>query len=319
MLDVILGALLVALAIRGWMRGLVREIISLAVLIVGTVVSFRLSTPLGRVLAAMSGASPDASRFVAGIGIFLGIAIAAAVMSRTLHLGIRILPGVPTLNRAAGAALSLVALVLVVTLVISLAAVVPLPVAVADELEQSVVADALTEPDGVPQRVLGFLSGDRVVEITLRIRDLTGGPRAVALVGHPVTVPATPVGELERLPDAEEAIFALLNRERVGGDVAPVLRSPGLDQVAFDLAIAGYASGTVTILDEDELRSVLNNDGILSTVHTELVVLAASPEAGHAALIKESAPNMMGPRYSKSGISVIRGPLGLLIVEVLSG
>jgi hypothetical protein len=121
------------------------------------------------------------------------------------------------------------------------------------------------------------------------------------------------------LTDAEAAIFALLNRERVGGDVAAVLRSPGLDQVAFGLAVASYASGTVTILGEDELRTVLNNDGILSTVHTELAVLTASPEAGHAALVKESAPNMVGPRYSKAGITVIRGPLGLLIVEILSG
>ncbi len=109
MLDLVLGALLVVLAIRGWMRGLVREIISLAVLVVGTVAAFRLSTPLGRVFAAMSGASPDATRYVAGIAIFIGLAIAAAVISRVLHLGMRVLPGVSTLNRVAGAGLSLLA------------------------------------------------------------------------------------------------------------------------------------------------------------------------------------------------------------------
>ena len=58
MLDLVLGALLVGLGIRGWMRGLVKEVISLAVLVVGTILAFRLSTPLGRVLAAMSARRP---------------------------------------------------------------------------------------------------------------------------------------------------------------------------------------------------------------------------------------------------------------------
>lgn len=54
MLDLVLGAALVVLAIYGWMQGLVRAVISLAVLVVGTVASFRLSGPLGEVVADMS-------------------------------------------------------------------------------------------------------------------------------------------------------------------------------------------------------------------------------------------------------------------------
>lgn len=319
MLDLVLGALLVALAIRGWMRGFVREIISLVVLLAGTVASFRLSTPLGRVFAAMSGSSPDASRFVAGIVIFLAIAIAAAIISRVLHLGMRVLPGVPTLNRAGGAALSLIAFVLLVTIAVSLATVVPLPEAAAEELEQSAVAEGLTNPDGMPQHILGLLSGDRVVEITLRIRELTGGPSAVATVEQPIAVPATAPAELERLADAEEAVLQLLNEERVDADVVPVLRSDGLDQIAFDLAFAGYASGTVEVLGDGALRAELDSAGLLSITRTELVVLAASPEAGHTALADEPAADMVGAGFNKVGIAVVRGPVGLLIVEVLAG
>lgn len=319
MLDLVLGALLVGLTIRGWMRGFVKEIISLAVLVVGTVASFRLSTPLGRVFAAMSGASPDASRLVAGIAIFLGVAVGAALISRVLHLGMRVLPGVSTLNRAAGAALSLVAMALVVTLAASLATVVPLPEAVAAEMEQSTVADTLTQPGGVPQRVLGFLSGDRVVEITLRIRELTGNARAVATSGNPVQIPAAAGAELERLPDTEDAVFALLNRERVAAEVAPLPRSSGLDQIAYDLAMEGYTTGRLRIYEGLEFRALLNSVGLPSIARTQSVVLAASPEAGHAAIVEESASPMTGPEYSKAGIAVIRGPQGLLIVEVLTG
>lgn len=319
MLDLTLGALLVGLAIRGWMRGLVKEIISLAVLVVGTVAAFRLSTPLGSVFAAMSSASPDASRLVAGMVIFFGIALGAAVISRVLHLGMRILPGVSTLNRAAGAGLSLVALILVVTLAASLATVVPLPEAVADEIEASSVADTLTRPDGVPQRVLGFLSGDRVVEITLRIRELTGKARAVATAGNPVKIPAAANSDLERLPDAEERVLDLLNRERVAADVSPLPRSSGLDQVAFDLAWEAYATGELRVYADGELRDLLNGVGLPSIARTEAVVLAASPEAGHVAMIEESNAQLVGSQFTKAGVAVVQGPQGLLVVAVLTG
>ena len=319
MLDLVLGALLVVLAIRGWMRGLVKEVISLVVLVAGTLAAFRLSTPLGRVFAAMSGASPDASRYVAGIAIFLGLAIAAAVVSRVLHLGMRILPGVSTLNRAAGAALSLVAFALVVTIGISIATVAPLPEAAAAELESSEVAATIVDPDGVPQRVLGFLSGDRVVEVSLRIRSLTGSQTAVATIDTPVELIAAESADVDRLPDAELVVVDLVNRERIGHDVGPVLRSSGLDEVAFDLATDAYVTGEARVLTNESFRSRLNDDGMPSTQRAQLVVLAASPEAAHAALVDDASTDLLGPGFTKAGIAVVRGPVGLLIVTILTG
>ncbi len=319
MLDLVLGGLLVVLGIRGWMRGLVKEVISLSVLVVGTVGAFRLSTPLGRVFAAMSGASPDASRYVAGIAIFLGVAIVAAVVSRVLHLGMRILPGVSTINRAAGTFLSLAAFALVVTLVVSMATVVPLPAAAADELATSDVAATITDPDGVPQSVLGFLSGDRVVEISLRILSLTGSQRAVASIDVPIKLVATESSGLDRLSEVEFVMLDLLNGERVAADADPVLRSQGLDQVAFDLAMEAYRSGTAPLLSEGELRTLLNNLRLPSTHRTELVVLAASPEAAHAALADNPDSSMLRDGFTKVGVSVVRGPVGLLIVQILTG
>ncbi len=319
MLDLVLGALLVALGIRGWMRGLVKEVISLAVLVMGTVAAFRLSTPVGRVIANMSGASPDAARYIAGVVIFLAVAIGAAVVSRVLHLGLRILPGVSTVNRAAGAALSLLAMTLVVTLLMSLASVVTLPEAMADEVEQSAVAGALTDPDGAPQRVLGFLSGDRVVAISLRIRELTGSEAAVPQAGAPVQFPAAEVAELERLPKVEEALLDLLDRERIAADREPLPRSSGLDQVSYDLGLAAYATGELVKLDSEELRSVLNAAGIPTTQRSSLAVLAASPEAAHAALVAESGAVIERDGFTRVGVTVLQGPVGLLVIQILSG
>ncbi len=317
MLDLVLGALLVGLAVRGWRRGLLREVISLTVLIVGTVAAFRLSTPLGAVFANMSGASPDAARWVAGAVIFFAVAIGAAVISRILHLGMRILPGVSTLNRAAGAGLSLIAVTLVVTLILSLATVVDVPETVADELEKSTVAAALTDPEGLPQRVLGFLSGDRVMEVSLRIRELTGGEHAVAKPDEPLAFPAAASDEVERLPKAEDVVFELLNRERVAADVDPVLRSSGLDRVAFDLALAGYAAGAVSLPTDAELRALLNESGLPATAAELVAALAASPETAHTAVAE--IDGIIRPELTKAGVAVIQGPTGLLVIEVISG
>ncbi len=319
MLDLVLGATLVILALYGWTVGLVRALISLAVIVVGTVVSFRVSEPLGEVVADMAGTSPDASRMVAGFGILMLISLAAAIVTRILHLGIRFLPGVSTLNRAAGAALTLTAAALVITILLSLATIAPLPEAFAEEIEDSVVAETLTEPDGMPQQVLAMMSGDRVVELTLRIRELTGGRSAVASSSSPVVVPAAAAADLNRLPAAEEDMFGLLNEERVAQEAPPLARSSGLDQVAFELAMEGYGSGTILPDDQEELRARLNRAGIPTTARAEIAVLAASPEAGHAALV-ERVPSVLGnAEVTKVGIVVLEGPVGLLIIEILAG
>ena len=319
MLDLVLGATLVILALYGWTVGLVRALISLAVIVVGTVIAFRASEPLGEMVAAMSGTSPDASRMVAGFGVLMLISLAAAIVSRILHLGIRFLPGVSTLNRAAGAALTLTAAALVITILLSLATMAPLPEAFAEELEGSVVAETLTEPDGMPQQVLGMMSGDRVVELTLRIRELTGDRSAVASSSVPVVIPPAAAADLNRSPAAEEDVLRLLNEERVAQEAAPVARSSGLDQVAFELAMEGYGTGTILPDDQEELRDRLNRAGIPTTARAELAVLAASPEGGHAALVERSPSVMGSAEFTKAGVVVLEGPTGLLIVEILAG
>lgn len=319
MLDLILGALLVGLGIRGWRRGLVREVISLAVLIVGTVAAFRLSTPLGKVLANMSGASPDVARYIAGVGIFLAVSVGAAIISRVLHLGMRFLPGVSTLNRAAGAGLSLFAFTLLVTLVVSAATVVDLPDALERQLDDSAVTATLTDPDGIPQHVLGFLSGDRVVEVSLRLRSLTGHDHAVASVEQPVTLPSSDPDRLERLPGAEHEILDLLNRERVSADAEPLPRASGLAELAFEMAMDGYSRGRVEVLDGRQLRTVLDDAGIPTTTSAELAVLAASPESAHAALVDKMQQAMTATGYTRVGIAVVKGPYGLLVVELFAG
>ena len=148
MVDFVLGALIVALAVRGWMRGFVRETVSLVVLIVGLLLAFRLSTPGGAVVESLAGTSTDVSRLAAGIVVFVLISVSAAVVSSFVHRGIHVLPGLPTINRVAGAALGVVAGLVAVTIVLSVFGVLPMPRALANPVDDSTIATRITDPIG---------------------------------------------------------------------------------------------------------------------------------------------------------------------------
>lgn len=323
MLDFILGAILVGLAVRGWLRGFAREAIGLAVILAGLVFAFRLSTPVGGVVEAMSGASPDVSRLIGGIIVFLGISISAAVISWTVHKGIRIVPGLTTLNRAAGAGFAIVAGVFVATVVISLLAVTPVPAAVADELEASSIAGALTDPEGVPQSVLGVVSGDRVISTVISLQDLLGERR---VVGNEAAVVRLPPADPDRLTVGErqqKRMVDLVNRERVAAGLAPVVESDGLSALAEEYARQVYTTGRFSHVGADgsTLDDRLEAAAVPTVRSGEVLVLAISPKSAHAGIMDEPSQRVviLDPGYRAIGVGAIRGPLGLLVVEILTG
>ena len=71
MVDFILGLMLAALAVRGWIRGLVREVLNLVSLVAGLWIAFRLSKPFGDYLTQSFGVTPEVARIGAGIGLFI--------------------------------------------------------------------------------------------------------------------------------------------------------------------------------------------------------------------------------------------------------
>ncbi len=319
-LDLILGLILVGLVVRGWMRGLAREALGLVVVVAGTVVAFRSSGLVGPWVERVSGTAPDTARVVAGVAIFLLISIAAGVVSHLVHRGIRALPGLSTANRIAGAALAAAGYVVVLTVVVSLLAVAPVPEAVADEVDGSAVAARITDPTGAPQRMLRLLAGDRVMQVVLELEDLAGVPRIVPAPGETVDVPPAAPEELDlRSGDADE-VFEMLNRERVATGTDPVSRSAALDEVAQARAAGMYTSGRVSRRTEG-LRKDLNDLGLPTVARAEVVALAATPASAHQGLRDEEAAGaeLVGLDYVKAGVAVVEGPLGLMVVVILAG
>lgn len=323
MIDFVLGAVLVALFVRGWLRGFVREAIGLGVVVVGTILAFRLSTPVGGFVAGFAGTSPDVSRLIGGALVFLGISTAAAIVGVILHRGIRILPGLPTVNRVGGAVLAAGGGAIVATVVLSVLTVAPVPEALAAELDESRFASTLTDPEGIPQQALGVASGDHIMSVVLRLEGIVGTPH----VGDPgpntvfLNVDADADIKLQR--DASEGLVELVNTARVEADVAPLAPSAALDAVAAAHAKTMYRDGWVahTSPEGTTPSDRLDAAGIPYVTQVELIGLAASEETTVASWQADEATarRLSNTRQRKIGVAVVSGPLGRLAVVVMTG
>ncbi len=322
MLDLLLGFSLAFLLLRGWLRGFVREAFDLAGLILGAVLAFRLGAPVGRVLHDMSGVAEDLTRLAGGVIVFFAVGLAAALGARAVERTAE-RPGLNLVNRASGAALAGLWGVFLATLLLTLLAVLPLPGAVASRVDGSVVSQALTDPAGVPQRLFSGLSGDRVVATLLELRDAVG-VRRVTLEGDEVLVlpPAEPA-RLERDPAAAADVYERLNRARVDAGEDPLAWAPALAEVAAGYARQMYVTGRFAHADAGGRVAAdrLQDAGLTYRVAGENLALAATPADVHRGLLDSPGhrANMLAPEFSRVGVAVVSGPLGLMTVQVFTG
>ncbi len=317
MIDFLLGAVIAALLVRGWVRGLVREAIGLAVVLVGTVLAFRLSSAAGAIVASMAGTSADVSRLIGGVAVFLLVSVGGAVAGYVLHRGIRVLPGLPTANRAAGAGFAGLAGLLVATVALSAAALMPIPAAWEARLETSALAGYLTDPDGAPQAALGVLAGDRVTATALDLQDLFGERR---LIGGPqrVALPPADRDEVELESDASLRVYGLVNESRVAAGSDPLTRSEVLDGVAREAAFDVYTTGRF-VVDGDVERRV-EAAGVPVVTAAQLLGLGISAPSVHEGLVAEPevAETLEDDSFRRMGVAAVDGPLGLVTVVILA-
>jgi membrane protein required for colicin V production len=320
--DWVLLVLFALLAVRGWMRGLIREVIGLAVVIAGLFLAFRLSTPLGVVVESLAGTSADVSRLIAGIFIVLVIAVAATIVANVLHYGIKLMPGLSTLNRLAGVVFSTLAGALVLVVVVSIVRLLPIPTGLAEELDESSIASTMTDPDGVPQRLVGVIAGDRVVAVVLEIQELFGDSVVVGPDSGSLQIPAAPADEVRANVRASDRVFRQTNRIRAANDAAPLVRSNALDDLALQFGVDMYVEGRLSDLDAagSTVRERLVAAGIPVQQADQVVALASSPRSATEALAADppSLEELSDRDHLRAGIAAVKGPLGLLVVIVMA-
>jgi uncharacterized protein YkwD len=157
----------------------------------------------------------------------------------------------------------------------------------------------------------------------MNLQQVVGDRRVVIEGAEIIELPPADPSRLEDRPTAAAEVFELLNRSRLDAGLDPLTWNPALAEVgeshALEMYVAGYFShlspstGTVG----DRLRGA----GIPYRVAGENLALAATAEDVHRGLMESPGhrANIESSGFNRVGIGVVRGPLGLMTVQVFTG
>lgn len=321
-LDLVILVLIAGLLMRGWARGVVREAVDVFGLVLSLILAFRLAPVVGVVVGAMSGMSDEAARLTGGIIVLMVAGVGLVLASRAVERRVG-LDELTAGSRAWGAGLAATWGVFLVTALVTLSTVLPMPPAVDDHLEASAVARSLIDPDGVPQAVFGRLAGDRIIATLLTLRRTFGDRRVVIGPDEVIEIPAARPEDLSREDAATVEVFNLLNFARVEAGLAPLAWSEPLAEVALGHAYDMYLNGffahdspTTGGLGERLLAA-----SIPFSIAGENLALAVTPGEVHRGLMESPGhrANILGDDYRRVGVAVVSGRLGLMTVQVFTG
>ena len=322
MIDFILGLLFAGLFARGWMRGFVKESMDLVGLVVGIVAAFRLSPEMGKFLSGWTGLADSPARLVGGIVVFLLVGVGASVGAHYLGKMMN-RPGLKASNRLLGAGLALGWGWFLATLILSILVVLPLPERYVAPMEESVLTDALTNPELVTQKTFHAMAGDSVLESLLSLQRIVGSKQLILEDDETLEFRAIERSQLSASDEVAAEIFDLLNKARIEGGLDPLAWSDGLAPVgeahAFEMYEQGYFSHVSPITGSVGDRA--QEAGLTYRLIGENLALAASPQMVHDGLMSSPGhrANILRPEFRRIGIGVVEGPLGLMVVQVFSG
>ncbi|MGH8872796.1 MAG: CvpA family protein [Acidimicrobiia bacterium] len=320
MIDFVLGLFLAGLLVRGWLRGFVREALDLVALIVGLWIALRLSGPLGEFLTDRFGVGPEAATIGAGVTLFilfgLAMSVAAHFLSRVMTL-----PGLNLINRFGGAAVAALWGIAIVLVVVNVARV--LPGGWEAGFESSAVAQSIAGPDAIPQRVFETVAPDGVLGSLAAIQGLFGADRAIPEGNEVLAIPPARPDEVRQVRGETEAVLDRVNEHRAGLGLAALGRSGGLDGIAESRAVGMYTGGRLSRNHPPggNVATDVASAGIRLVVAGENLALASSTRAAFDGML--DSPTALAQfsisAYDRTGISVVAGPTGRLVVIVMGG
>jgi uncharacterized protein YkwD len=320
MIDFALGLFLAGLLVRGWLRGLVRETLDLVALVVGLWVAFRLSGPLGEFLTERFAVAPEVATIGAGVALFilfgLAMSIAAHFLSRVMRL-----PGLNLINRVGGAVVATLWGIAIVLVVVNVARV--LPGSWDRRFEGSTVAEAIAGPDAIPQRVFERLAPDGVLGSLAAIQGIFGANRAVPERSEVLSIPPAGADEVRQVREETASVLERVNEHRAGQGLSALGRSASLDAIAESRAIGMYTTGRLS-RDHPPGGSVATDvatAGIRLVAVGENLALASSTRAAFDAMLDSptALTQFSIPAYDRTGLSIVDGPTGRLVVIVMGG
>ncbi len=321
MIDVLLGAALAGLIVRGWVRGLVRELLDLVGLVLGAAVAFRLSGPIGDFVTDRFGVTSEWARLGAALLLFAGVGLALSLVARALSRVME-LPGLNLANRVGGAGFAAAWGILLLTILVAVAGVLPVG-GLDDTLAESRIVGALTGPDSLPSRVLATVAGRPIAEVISALEELVGGRRV--LVDGDERVELEPVEPADYAVDrgSAEEVLGFINEVRLEAGMNPLPWSEELAVVAAlhaeEMYRDGYLSHVSLVTGRVTDRVAAAGIGLVSVA--ENIGLAATTRAVHEEMV-DSVPHrarMISGAVDRVGVATVAGPYGIIVVEVFGG
>lgn len=322
MLDFILGLYLAGLAVRGWLRGFVKELLDLAGLVLGVLLGFRLSEPVGDFFVDRFDVTPEWARIGAGIAIFVVIGTIVSIFAHYLGRFVQ-LPGLNLSNRLLGSGFAVAWGVFLILVFASILSLLPLPESVDQTIEESAVASAVAGEDAYARDLFESAAGDDVISSLLALEPLIGSQRVILEDDESAAIPPVSADELEVSADEAEEILGFLNEARVTAGAAPLAPSQGLADVARAHALDMYTNGFVSHVSPSTGRVAdrVRAAGIQLTGVGENLALAASTRAVHDGFMDSVShrENLLASEWDRVGVAAVRGPYGLMVVQVFGG
>ena len=321
MIDFLLGAALVGLFVRGWVRGLVRELLDLVGLVLGAALAFRLSGPIGDFVTDRFGVTSEWARLGTGLALFAAVGLALSLVARALSRVMQ-LPGLNLANRIGGAVFAAAWGVLLLTIVVTLARVLP-GGGIDDTLAESRIVGALTDSESLPGRFLATVAGRPIAEVISALEDLVGGRRVLVDGEERVELEAVEPADYALDRGSAQEVFGFINEERLEAGMDPLPWSEELAAVAEahaeEMYRNGYLSAVSPVSGRAPDRVAAAGIGLASI--GENIGLAATIRAVHEEMVG-SVPHrarMTSGAVDRVGVATVAGPYGIIVVEVFGG
>ncbi len=320
--DVAVGAIVVFALVRGWRHGSLREGIGLLGLIGGIALAPALAGPVADLIGAFSDMPLNLARLMGLIGVIaivqLAIVLSARRKTRDAELG-----GPRWLDRAGGVVLAgfraVTVAVLFLYALLAISATEPdLPgftQGVVQSVSGNVLADAASPIAAFYDTMIG--RSDDMRGLTLSVRQQTGFRDTVR--SDRVQF-ASVSGEIQPAPAAEQALFDLINRERIGAGLQPLEWCERCAEVARRHSRDMYEEGYFSHVDVDGVDPFerLQAAGIgYASAGENLAIAPTAPEAHQGLMASEDhRENILRAGFDQVGIGIYDGPYGLMCTQV---
>ena len=310
-LDLILAILLLTSVFTGYSRGVARELIELVTIVFGVPIAFRVGP---RLVSAVSQLPEANGALIGGFAVLLMISVVVTIGSRAAQRAGILAEPTPS-DRVAGSVVGLARSLILVWLLATTLAAAP-ATAFASLAAESRIATAMTGDTAV--NAFTSLTGNQDVQALIAFnRQYPGGP----LISDDVyEIPAFDRSRLDSEPSTAANMLPLVNGGRAQAGVASALQwSQALANVAEAYAFELYVDGFFAH-DSPRTGNVgdrLRTAGVDYRVAGENLALAPTLAIAHEGLMNSPGhrANILGD-YTSIGIGAVRGPIGLVIVQV---